>query len=104
MDAAFFTDVDEEVLAVQYPPSDVEIVADLLLTEDVSNKNNDAIETEDEPAYCPDRNELLQIIVTMQKLSLFSKNGTIVQSYASHVARIIDQHFTEEREFVKKCI
>ena len=52
--------------------------------------------TEDEPAYCPDRNELLQIIETMQKFSLFSKDGAIVQSYANHVAYIIDQHFAEK--------
>ena len=41
-------------------------------------------------------NKLLQIIETMQKFSLFSKDGAIVQSYANHVARIIDQHFTEK--------
>ena len=47
MDAAFFTDIDVEVLAVQPPPSDDEIVAELLEMEDVSNGNNNAIETED---------------------------------------------------------
>ena len=26
--------------------------------------NDDAVDTEDEPVYCPDRNELLQIIET----------------------------------------
>ena len=41
-------------------------------------------------------NELLQIIQTMQKFALFSKDGAIVQSYANHVARIIDQHFAEK--------
>ena len=40
--------------------------------------------------------ELLQIIETMQKFSLFSKDGAIVQSYANHVACIIDQHFAEK--------
>ena len=76
--------------------------------------NDDAIKTEDEPVYCPDRNELLQIIKTMQKFSLFSKDGAIVQSYANHVACIIDQYFAEKSmqttvklkivpEFVKKC-
>ena len=34
--------------------------------------------TEDESAYCPDRNRLLQIIKTMQKFSLFSKDSKIV--------------------------
>ena len=38
----------------------------------------------------------LEIIKTMQKLSLFSKDGAIVQSYANHLARIIDQHFAEK--------
>ena len=71
MDAALFTEA--EVLAVQPPPSDTKIVAELLETEDVTNDKDDAIETEDEPVYCPDRNELLQIIETMQKLSFFQK-------------------------------
>ena len=56
--------------------------------------------TEDEPAYCPDRNELLQIIETMQKLPLFSKDGAIVQSYTNCIARIIDQHFSEKRVII----
>ena len=68
--------------------------------------NDDAIETEDEPVLCPHRNELLQIIETMQKFSLFSKDGAIFQSYANDVARIIDQNFAEKSrfstEFVKK--
>ena len=58
--------------------------------------NNDTIETEDEPVYCLDSNEFLQIIKTMQKFSLSSKDGAIAQSYANHVARIIDQHFAEK--------
>ena len=47
------------------PPSDAQIVAKLMETEDLSNDNDDAIETEDELVYCPDRNELFQIIKTM---------------------------------------
>ena len=78
MELASFTDVDAEVLAVQPPLSDAEVVAGLLKTEDVSNNNDDAIETEDEPVYCPNRDELLQIIETMQNFSLFSKDGAIV--------------------------
>ena len=39
MDAVSFTDVNPEVLAVQPPHSDAEIVAKLLETEDVSNDN-----------------------------------------------------------------
>ena len=60
-DAASFTDVDSEVLAVQSPPSGAEMVAELLETEDVSNGKDDAIATKDEPVYWPDRNELLKI-------------------------------------------
>ena len=48
--------------------------------------------TEDGPAYCPDRKEILQIIETMQKFSLLLKDGAI----ANHVARIIDQHFAKK--------
>ena len=53
MDAAFFTDIDAEVLIVQSQPSDAEIVAELLKMEDVSNDNDDVIETEDEPVCIP---------------------------------------------------
>ena len=77
MDQASFTDVDAEVLAVQLPTSDAEIVSGLLETEDESNDNDDAIETGDEPVYCPNSNELLEIIETMQKFPLFSKDGAI---------------------------
>ena len=56
----------------------------------------DAIKIEDEHACCRDRNELFQIIKTMEKFSLFSKNGAIAQSYVNHAARIIDQTFAEK--------
>ena len=56
----------------------------------------DAIKIEDELACCRDRNELFQIIKTMEKFSLFSKNGAIAQSYVNHAARIIDQTFAEK--------
>ena len=72
MDEAFFTAVDAEV-PVQPPLSDAEIAAEPLETESVSNDNDDAIETEDEPVYCPDRKELLQIIETMQNSPCFQK-------------------------------
>ena len=45
--------------------------------EDVSNSNVDTMETEDEPVYWPDKNKRLQIIETMQKFSLFSKDCSI---------------------------
>ena len=88
MEAASFTDFDSEVLAVQPPPFKVEIIAELLGTEDL---NNDTMKTADEPVYCSDRNGLLQVIETVQKFFLFSKDGAIVQSHANHVARINDR-------------
>ena len=53
MDAASFTNVHAEVLAVQPLPSDAEIVVELLQMEDISNDIEDAIKTEHEPLYCP---------------------------------------------------
>ena len=41
-------------------------------------------------------NKLLQIIETMQKFLLFSKDSAIVQSYVKHDARIINQHVVEK--------
>ena len=45
---------------MQPPSSDAKIVAELLDMENVSSDNDDAIKTEDESLYCPDRNELLE--------------------------------------------
>ena len=55
-----------------------------LETKDVGNDNDDTVQTEDELVHCFDRNELLQIIETIQKFSFFSKDGAIV-----HVMRIM---------------
>ena len=90
MNEASFAEVDAEVLAVQLPPFEAETVAELLGTEDVSNDNDDAIETEEKPVYFHNRNKLLQIVEPMQKFSLFSKDDVVVRSYANHVATIID--------------
>ena len=43
MNTASFTGVDAEVLVVQPPTSDAEIVVEVLETEDVSNDSDDAI-------------------------------------------------------------
>ena len=51
---------------------------------------------EDEPAFCRSRYKLLQIIETMPKILLLSKDGAIVKLYANHVARITDQHVAEK--------
>ena len=58
--------------------------------------NDDDIENEDKPVYCPNRNELFQIIETMQKFSLFSKDSAIVQCHMNRVARITDEYFAEK--------
>lgn len=89
MNEASFAEVDAEVLAVQLPPFEAETVAELLGTEDVSNDNDDAIETEEKPVYFHNRNKLLQIVEPMQKFSLFSKDDAVIRSYANHVATII---------------
>ena len=97
---------------MQLPPSDAEIVAELLGTKNVSNDNDDAIKTEDEPVYYPTKKEVSQFMETMQKYSkyLFSKDGTIVQIL---LLQSYDQHFMKKSrqttnyrlflEFVKKC-
>ena len=89
MNEASFAEVDAEVLAVQLPPFEAETVAELSGTEDVSNDNDDAIETEEKPVYFHNRNKLLQIVEPMQKFSLVSKDDVVVRSYANHVATII---------------
>ena len=66
MDAASFNYVDAEFLTVHPPPSDAEIAAELFETEDVSTDNDDAIKTEDEPVYFPDRSELSQILLVFK--------------------------------------
>ena len=38
------------------------------------------------------------------KFSLFSKDAAIIQSYANHVARIIDQHFLINVILYKKIL
>ena len=76
-DATTFADVDTEVIAVQPPPSDAEIVAELSEKEGISDDDDDddddddnddddgdydydySVENADEPVKCPDKNELL---------------------------------------------
>ena len=76
-DATAFTDIDTEVTGVQPPPSDAEIVAELLETEDVSDDDeNYSGEVADEPVKCPDKNELSQVIETLQMFSYVATRGT----------------------------
>ena len=71
-DVTTFADVDAEVIAVQPPPSDAEIVAELLETEGVSDDDYyHSGEVTDEPVKCPDKIELLKVIETLQRFSLF---------------------------------
>ena len=73
---------------MQPPPSDAEIVAELLKTEGVSDDGDDySGEVADEPAKCPDKNELLQVIEILQRFSLFLDKGDTIQSYASSIAK-----------------
>ena len=78
-DATTFADVDAEVIAVQPPPSDAEIVAELLETESVSDDDDYySGEVADEPVKCPDKNELLQVIETLQRFSLLLDKGDTI--------------------------
>ena len=98
-DATTFADVDAEVIAVQPPPSEAEIVAELLETESVSDDDDYySGEVADEPVKCPDKNELLQVIETLQRFSLFLDKGGTIQSYDRRIESQIDQHFAEKKK------
>ena len=91
--------VDVEVIAVQPPTSDAEIVAELLETEGVSDDDDDySGEVADEPVKYPDKNDLLQVIETFQRFSLFLDKGDKVQSYASYIESQVDQHFAKKKK------
>ena len=73
---------------MQPPPSDTEIVAEPLEAEGVSDDDDYySSEVADEPVKCPDKNELLQVIETLQRFSLFLDKGDTIQSYASCIER-----------------
>ena len=92
-------DVDVEVIAVQPPTSDAEIVAELLETEGVSDDDDDySGEVADEPVKYPDQNDLLQVIETFQRFSLFLDKRDKVQSYASYIESQVDQHFAKKKK------
>ena len=98
-DVTTFADVDAEVIAVQPPPSDAEIVAELLETEDVSNDDDDySGEVADKPAKFSDKNELLQVIETFQRFSLILDKGDTIQSYASSIESQVDEHFAKKKK------
>ena len=97
-DATAFVDVDAEVIAMQPPPSDAEIVAKLLETQGVSDDDDYSGEVADEPVKCPDKNEVFQVIETLQRLSLFLDKGDTIQSYASRIESQVDQHFAKKKK------
>ena len=106
--------VDAGILAVQPPPSDAEIIAELLEMEGVSDDYYYyyySHKVADEQVKCPDKNELLQVIKTLQRFSLFLDKGDTIPSYASHIEIQVNQHFAKKkkklesiRDFLnKKC-
>ena len=60
----------------------------MLETEDISDDDNLA-EVEDEPVECPDRNERLQVIETLQRFSLFADKGDTIQSRTQTILEAI---------------
>ena len=48
-------------------------------------------EVDDKPVKCPDKNELLQVIETLQRSSLFLEKEDKIQSYASCIESQVDQ-------------
>ena len=65
---ASFTDVYNKVAAAQPLPTDTEIAAGLVETEDVSD-NDSLVEFKDKAVEIPSINQLLQVIETLQRLS-----------------------------------
>ena len=96
--ASNFADVDAEVIAVQPPRSDAEIVAELLETKGVLDDDDHSSEVADEPVICSDKNELLEVIDTLQRFSLFLDKGGTNQSYASRIESQVDQHFAKKKK------
>ena len=80
-------------------PSDAEIVAELLETEGVSDDDDYySGKVADEPVKCPEKYELLQVIKTLQRFSLFLDKGDTIQSYASRIESQVDQHFAQKKK------
>ena len=98
IDAASLTDVDAGVAAIQRSPTDAEIVAELLVNEEEDGSDDEsAVEEEDEPLQRPNENELLQVIETLQRFSLFSDKGSTIQTYVNNLERTVDQHFVKKK-------
>ena len=55
-------------------------------------------EVADEPVKCPDKNELLQLVETLQRFSLFLDKGDTIQSYASRIESQVNQYFAKKKQ------
>ena len=85
---------------MQPPSSDAENIAELLEMEGVSDDDDDyyySHEVADEQVKCPDEIELLQVIKTWQRFSLFLDKGDTIQSYASRIEIPVD-HFAKKKK------
>ena len=71
----------------------------MLETEDVSDDDNDySNEVADELVKCPDKNELLKVIETLQRFSLVIDKGDTIQFYVSRTESQVDQHFAKKKK------
>ena len=68
-------------------------------TEGVSDDDDDdSGEVADEPVKFPDKNELLQVIETLERFSLFLDKEDTIQSYTSRIESQVDQHFAKTKK------
>ena len=72
-------------------------------TEGVSDDNDDySGKVAGEPVKCFDKNEMLQIIKTLQIFSLFLHKRDRIQSFVSRIESQVDQHFTKKNKSKKQ--
>ena len=96
INAASLVHVDAEVSAVQPPPTDAEILADFLETDNISDDELVDDSVEDVTMEYPGKNELLHALELSQKFSLFAADGDTVQSNCFKLERDIDNHFIRQ--------
>ena len=84
---------------MQPQSSDAETVAELLEAECVSDDDDDySGEVADEPVKFPDKNELLEVIKTLQRFFWFLGKGDTIQSYASRIESEVNQQFAKKKK------
>ena len=83
INAASLVDVDAEVSAVQPPPTNAEILADFLETDNISDDElvDDSDDVEDVPMECPGKNELLHALEHVVCM-LFAADGVMFSPIA----------------------